>query len=399
MKILLAGPALTSAIRASTGLALEGAPPATAQTPIAALAGALLQMGHEIGVLTLDPSVDDVVRIREGPLTTIFAPLRGPPRYRARTRMLTLFEAEIRHLEREMTLFAPDIVHAHWTYEYAEAAVRSRLPHLVTMHDLGWECLWQFRDAYRALRLLMKFRVMPRVRALSVVAPFMHPKARQYGYFGPVDVVPNGIEVLEPDPATIRAKMDRPLRIITIGNTSRLKNVGAAIAAHAVLRRRIPNAELHLFGPGLDESFARGAAGVTGHGHAENPELRRFLADHGTILLHPTRLESFGVAILEAKMAAVPVVAATDAGGVDYVCGSDAGCTLANMSDSEAISDAIQRYVDDPAEYLRCALLANADARTRFDREQVARRYSEIYARIAGSPRQFNADDAVRRVR
>ncbi|WP_230190305.1 hypothetical protein [Sphingobium sp. CECT 9361] len=58
--------------------------------------------------------------------------------------MKDLFAAEIAHLTRVMAQSDADNVHAQWTYEYAEVLLRSGKPYLVTMHDLGWDYLFEF---------------------------------------------------------------------------------------------------------------------------------------------------------------------------------------------------------------------------------------------------------------
>ncbi len=382
MKIALIGPTLTSACREALGLRLDGAPPGTAQTPIAPLAASLRAAGHQVHILTLEPTIDQTVTVEEDGFTLTFCPLRGPPKHRARVRSLDMFEQEIRELTAALKALAPDIVHAHWTYEFAEAAVRSDLPHVVTMHDLGWQILAAFRDAYRAMRLLMKYRVMPRVRALTVVAPFMVTKARTYGYFGPVDIVSNGVEIPAPD--TLRDKLSSVCTapvFATIGDDGPIKNVGAAVRAFEIIRASRPQATLHLFGPGLNEAFAAGRAGVTGHDSVPHAVLMDFLAQKATVLLHPSRIETFGVIIAEAKARGVPVVAGSRSGGVGHVC-DDGVSRLVDIDDPAAIAAATLALTATREVYKAASGASRRDIVNRFSTEGVAALYEAIYKRL-----------------
>lgn len=377
MKILISGPTLTSAIAEATGIDLSGLPPATTQTPIAPLTAALLASGHEVHVVTLDPTIDEVQSYRRDGLLVTFCPLRGAPRFKARHRMKDLFAVEIDHLTRVMAQSDADIVHAHWTYEHAEAALRSGKPYLITMHDLGWDYLLQFRDAYRLMRLVMKYRVMVRVRNLTVVGKFMLAKTWQYGFRGTVDLVPNPVDLAIWEP-----KMTDVPVLVAVGNSNSIKNISSAIAAFAILRDIFPAAELHLFGPGLDESYlaARGHNGLVAHGNVEHCELMRFLAKRATVLIHPSRLETFGVIIAEAKMRGVPVVAGINAGGTQDVIG-DSGL-LCDIENPASIARAVHEIIVNKARYLDLQKSSHEDVKRRFSSAIVAENYIEIYERI-----------------
>lgn len=381
MKIALLGPIETQAVAVATGTNLDGLPPGTAQTPLAPLAAGLLRLGHSVHLITLDPSVSEPVTATRDNLTITWCPLRAPPAYRTRARALDLFAHEVAALTRAIRDAAPDFVHAHWTYEFAEAAVRSRRPALVTMHDLGWQYFFQFRDAYRFMRLVMKYRTLPRVRHLSVVTPFMASQARLYGYFGKVDVVPNGVAL--PDAGVLRAAGDSLAapRIVTVGNSGRIKNVRASVEAFRTVRRHLPHAELHLFGPGLDDQFAGGEPGVVAHGNVTHPDLMRFLSEQATLLIHPALFETFGVIIAEAKARGVPVVAGAVSGGTSYVV-ADKGGAIVDVRRPDRIAEAALAILSDPARYAGQSRDARADAAARFDKDRVAERYAAIYRRI-----------------
>lgn len=377
MRILISGPVLTSAVAEAAGVDLTGLPPGTAQTPIAPLAAAFIAAGHHVHIVTLDPTIDEVQSYEREGLRITFCPLRGAPRFKARHRMKDLFAAEIAHLTRAMAQSDAEIVHAHWTYEYAEAALRTGKPYLVTMHDLGWDYLFEFRDAYRLMRLVMKYRVMVRVRNLTVVGKFMLPKIWQYGFRGKVDLVPNPI-----GPAGWQPKVTDDPVFIAVGNPNQIKNISAAIDAFRLLRATHPCAQMHLFGPGLDAGYApaQGVAGIVAHGNVEHRELMRFLSERATVLINSSRLETFGVIIAEAKMRGVPAIAGINAGGtIDSIGGVGALC---DIEDPASIARAAQEILADPGNYARLQKDSHEDVNARFSANNVAKSYAAIYQRI-----------------
>jgi glycosyltransferase involved in cell wall biosynthesis len=379
VKILLAGPLETASLGDALGIDLSALPKGTVQTPVVPLATGLFKAGHSLEIVTTDTSISRVIRFERDGLSITFCPLRGEPHYRARVRSRDLFAQEIAYLKKIFETSSADIIHAHWTYEFAEAAIRSKRPMVATMHDLGWDCLFNFRDLYRAVRLLMKIRALIRVPFLTAVSPYAARKAWQYGYFGAVRVIPNPIETTNPK----NKFLDHPV-IVTVGNNGRLKNVAASVKAFHSIRSTHPSAELHLFGSGLgsEYEFAR-EEGVFAHGAVPHADLMRFLSDNATVLVHPSRTESWGVILAEAKMRGVPVVAGRNSGGVSYVVG-DVGA-LVDIEDPSQIANATLKILSDQEKYSNMQMQGHQDVVARFSTEVVVKQYEEVYQNILSS--------------
>ena len=376
------GPIETESFRASLGLRLEGAPNGIAQTPLVTIAAGLRNRGVDVDVLTLDATIDTPVSFSEGGVSLTYCPVRGAPKYRARERSLDLFEKEIRHMTEAIDKIQPDIIHAHWTYEYAEAAVRSGKPHLVTMHDLGWDYFWIFRDLYRFMRLVMKYRTMPRVKHLTAVAPFMANKAWQYLYFKPVAVIPNGVKVPPLGNDLVAAKANLPLKLVSVGNASRIKNISKSMAAFKLILEKFPDAELHLFGPGLDEHYVQKARNVIAHGNVPNNDLIQFLRNEAAILIHPSLLETFGVIIIEAKVNGVPVVCGSNSGGTVFANGISEGGMNVNVENPAEIAQAVFDLMTSKEAYLVESKKSYDYVKKHFDIDLVCSKYLEIYKSI-----------------
>jgi L-malate glycosyltransferase len=378
VKVVLSGPFETASFRKSLGLHLYGAPPGVSQTPINVLGAELVRRGHEVHAITSDATVVEPIKAEAGNLTLHFLPVRK----RARHRALDLFSLEIKSIEESIRSIQPDVVHAHWTYEHAEAAIRSKYPHLITMHDSPWSVLWNYRNAYRFCRLLMALRTVPRVKALTVVSPYLMPHARACGYLGSIEAVPNGIELASSSPESFAREQRRAPLIVTVGDTSRLKNVIASVEAFRLIREQQPQAQLHLFGPGLTQEYTNGEPGIFGHGAVEHAELMRFFDQSAVLLIHPSLEESFGVVLIEAMVRGVPCLGGRNSGGVPFVFGKELASFLVDVTKPLHIASAALRLLRDDVQYQEISQQVAQRALRSFSVSAVADRYLELYGRI-----------------
>src|SRR6478672_7090449 len=96
---------------------------------MATLVRALIDRGHHVSVITLSSELADR-RILNGPHLNYYV-------YPQRTqrRMRDLYKIERQGLLEGIRLAKPDVLHAHWTYEFALACLETGLPMLVTAHD------------------------------------------------------------------------------------------------------------------------------------------------------------------------------------------------------------------------------------------------------------------------
>jgi L-malate glycosyltransferase len=380
MHTLLAGPCSTAAFRAGLGVELSGAPDGQIQTPLAPLAVELAGRGHKVHVVTLDSAVREPVRFFEGDFGISFLPMRP----RARERAFDLFAAEIRLLAEEYRRVSPDVVHAHWTYEYAEAGLRSRLPLLVTAHDSPLDNVLAYRQIYRLFRLAMAVRTLVRTPHLACVSPYLRAQMRVLGYWGKIEVIPNGIRIPNGFDRAQEKHLDpRNPILVTIGNASRAKNVSASIAAFHKIRAAFPHAELHLFGDGLDAAFAGGEQGVVAHEDAAHPQVMDFLRSRAMLLIHPSRQEVCPVAIIEAMAFGVPCVAGQKSGGVPGLFPRDLSTCLVDIENPAEIARQAVRILESEDEWLRISAQAQENVQRNFSIDRITSRYEALYRVIA----------------
>jgi hypothetical protein len=139
----------------------------------------LLEKSHQVTAITTSVAINndyEVKRFTRGNFSWIVVPAR-PRSFRRngkkRGRMLDFFAYEVKQMSKEVQAIQPDFIHAHWSYEFAGAALKSVFPSLVTVHDNAFKVLIYFRNAYRFGRMLMGELNLKKVRFASSVSPYM----------------------------------------------------------------------------------------------------------------------------------------------------------------------------------------------------------------------------------
>lgn len=144
--------------------------------------------------------------------------------------------------------------------------------------------------------------------------------------------------------------------------------------------------QLHVFGEGgerrrIESEIARLGVSdcVTMHGAAARPQ--EALEKIGLLVL-PSAAEGFGLVLIEAMAAGVPVVATNVPGIRDVVRDGQTGL-LVPAASPQRLAEAIERMVRDAAMRRRIAEEAAADVRQRFSWEKVIEQYRAL---LCGTP-------------
>lgn len=353
-------------------------------TAINLLIKGLLERGHRVSVFTLDRNITEKLRI-DGPRLTVYV---APFRKKAAIRMLDLMYREWYTLSKLMKEAAPDIVHAHWSYEYAVAAIISGLPHLITLRDHVITIVRLTRSSYRLMRLLMDSWVRRNGQNFTVNSPYLAGKIKNIK--NPPVIIPNPVERSQLA-HNEREKPKHTLKVFSaLTGWSAIKNPENGIKGFQMARKKILKSfEYHLFGPGYEEKgagwqWARNnnlLDNTFWHGPIDHLRLLKDM-DQFDILLHPSREESFGNSVLEAMAKGIPVIGGEKSGAVPWVMGNGSCGPLVDIESPVAISDAlVQLFQDDDryTEYSHNGLKRVAET---FLNELVTADYLNTYRKI-----------------
>lgn len=359
---------------------------------MATLIEGLLARGHRVTAITLsgDMPLDGPRALRaEGPrFTLVCCPLRPrawPFNGWRPGRIVDLFAYERAALLQAIKTAAPDVVHAHWAYEFGWAALDSGLPHVITSHDAPLVIARYYgglvHGGYRWLRALMARLVLRRARLVTTVSPYMVREIQSWCRQA-VNVVPNPIAASVF--ALKRESVPGRRRVLMVCNGwSARKNPEPALEAFALLSRRLPDAELVLLGadfaPGQRASQWWAQQGLDGKvrfiGSVPYGSVLDWMAD-SDVLLHPALEESFGAVIAEAMALGIPAVAGEASGAVPWVVGQDG--LLVDVRQPQAIADALLRLLQDDTLRRTLGERGRASMAARFSAESVVMQYETL---------------------
>ena len=156
---------------------------------------------------------------------------------------------------------------------------------------------------------------------------------------------------LPPDPLP-----DRPAgaRLVFVGTNWQVKAVDVLLKALRDVSRDVPNVTLAVAGQDLSKAATRVRSlceklglsdRVTFLGRVDRDRLPELIW-HSDVFVLPSRMEAFGVAVLEALAAGAPVVA-TDVGGIPEIVRDGVDGLLVPADDPVALAGAIRKVVSD----------------------------------------------------
>lgn len=374
MHIAVCGPATLSSLQhlVDQPISSEGYPfPGTSELILK-----YIEKGHRVSLVTTASDIRESLVYHSPQLDVHVVPSRS----RARERALDFFAAERRGVLRALKEIEPDVVHAHWTYEFGLAARACGVPALVTVHDWAPAIARHNRHLYWYFRAAMQFRCLARRGLTTAPSAYVADKVTKY-YRRRCLVVGNGFDLMRYI-GQRRQDTDRvAVGMLNVGYSS-LKNVSTAITAWPAVRKVWPDAILHLAGPDYqvggpawkyanDNGVADGilfegpisATAVPDWFHTKN------------IFLHTSLEESFGMVVGEAMASGTPVVAGLDSGAVAET--TQGAALLIDIRSPNAVSDAVIRALRDPA-LLQSLSERGIRAAESFSLSNVADKYLDI---------------------
>ena len=362
-------------------------PPGDGGISVTMLCQEFLRQGHELVIFSLDPHISENM-VFSGPRLKIYL-----LPYRLRHRARDLFRVEINTLREAMAKESVDILHAHWSYEYALAALATGTPTLVTARDAPVHIWLTSRwHPYRLVRILMAYRALRRAQHITAVSPFVQAHLRRWRFSRvPVQVVPNGVlervfELGEAQPATPEA-----VRFCTtLNGWGSYRNSHVSLQAFAEVRARIPHACLLMFGDdhgpgGRAEQWARQhnlTAGVDFIGYLPSSDLLVRMAREMDVLVHPTLADAHPMIVTECMAMGKAIIGGEASGGVPWVLDYGRAGVLVNVRNPHAVAGAMLKMAQDPAYRTAMGQLARESADRRFRISNVAQAYLQIYQDI-----------------
>lgn len=273
----------------------------------------------------------------------------------------------------------PDVLHTHLVHGDVYGAIAAwltRTPFLSTRHNDDRYLVGPFRYVDRAFA-----RRASRLVAISdAVGRFLvsvgHPPEKVETIHYGLDRLPDARSEITPLEAGVPDGV--PL-VLAVGRLTEQKDHATALRAFAAAGH--PGARLALLGIGPLETETRALA--TGLGIADRVvmpgrlELRDWL-ERADVFLHTSRWEGFGMVLLEAMLAQLPVVATRVSAVPEVVAAGETGI-LVEPGDWQAAARALDAFLSDPSRAEAAGAAGLRRARERFSVARMAERTVELY--------------------
>lgn len=264
-------------------------------------------------------------------------------------------------LARALREFRPDLLHLHAPNPSCFVALASpaarRIPWVVHWHaDVPPDAPdWRLRVAYRAYRPFER-ALLARARAIIATSTsYLDASLALAPWRAKTRVVPLGVDPAHATPAAPSAwPRTNALRLLAVGRLGRYKGFDVLLRSLC----DVPDADLLLVGDGECARALRAqaaACGIGGRvvfaGEVEDAALAAAYADADAFVLPSLdRGEAFGLVLLEAMRAGLPVIASDIRGAAvgEVVVDGETGW-LVPPGDAGALAAAIARMNDAPA--------------------------------------------------
>jgi phosphatidylinositol alpha-mannosyltransferase len=346
------------------------------QTHVRELGARLIDGGHDVLVLAPARRVPAEAWVRR-----VGRPL--PVRYNASSAPIDPAPWSYRRIRDELRTFGPDVVHAHEPLTPSTsmwATLTGTAPVVATFHSAA-ERSRLFDLAAPLLRTIAD-RIAVRVAVSQAAARFAGSRLG-----GSFRIVPNGVDVARFSNAE-PADLGPGTKVLFVGRLDERKGFRVAVDAFALLAADRPDVRLVVAGEGPERrALTRLPAGLRRRvrhlGSVPNPELHPIEAACDLYLGPAIGGESFGIVLVEAMAAGLPVVA-SDIAGYDEVVSDGVEGLLVPPRDPRALAAAAGRILDD--EVLARAMSESGRLRSAvFDWAVVTRQLEAIYAEAVGA--------------
>jgi glycosyltransferase involved in cell wall biosynthesis len=270
-----------------------------------------------------------------------------------------------------------DLVHAHWWVPGGVSAWFARRPYVVTLHGTD-VALWdRFTPARWAARPVLRSAAL-----VTAVSSYLATRAARVGALDESVVV----QPMPVDGQAFTRTSAGGGGVVTVGRLSPQKRVDLILEAVGLLKQRGRVLPLTIVGDGQERAALERRAVELGIA-AET----RFLGEvpparipeavgNADVFAFPAAGEGFGLAAAEALMLGVPVVAATDGGGVTDIVPARGPGRRVSPGNAGELANAIDELARDP-DSRRLAAEAGVALRRRLEPAAVAERFEALYRR------------------
>ncbi len=245
----------------------------------------------------------------------------------------------------------PDVIHLHVFSPDLLVVVfwarKKNIPVVISEHWSGY-----MRGVFESMPYWRKwaYRRLGKVNRILPVSNYLQKNMQRCGIQGSYLVVPN---VVESNHESAKKKANFSF-VMVADLVDEIKNVSGVIAAFDKVASEFTTIELHIIGGGPDErmlhDFAKTqihSSRIHFHGRLANNEVKKQLPHHHCLIIN-SRVESFGVVLLEAHAAWLPVITTKCGGPEEWI---EEGDLSIPINDTPALVKAMKARLNDTKTY------------------------------------------------
>ena len=278
-----------------------------------------------------------------------------------------------------------EIVHAHAARDYHLSAMAVKLASSARL-VLTRHALFPMRRINRPL--------LRSARRVIAVSQAVAESVRESGVIdsSKITVVHNGIDTDRFERSVDRSS-DVPILVGTVGHLAPIKGQDVFLRAAALISARRRGVQFVVIGEdkspemayrrSLESLIAELGLSEIVSMHGWRDDMPAVLSSL-TLFVSAARSEPFGLVIVEAMAAGLPIVATASEGALEIIEDGVTG-KLVPVNDPDALAQAIDDLLDDPVECSRLGRNAQLAARQRYSLERMACDTEQVYCEVLAS--------------
>lgn len=366
---------------------------------IAALDKEFRTLGHDTRIIAASSTDEDVLGDHVIKVSGAVAPVS----FSGSTARITLSPRVYRRIKQILKQEQFDVVHVHEPTVPILSLVVLRHSHALNVGT--FHAYRESNAIYEYMRPLVQ-RAFNRLDGRIFVSGAVREYITHY-FPGPHVIIPNGIDCARfgaPHIKPIEKFDDGRPTILFVGRLEKRKGFRHLIRAFRTVKQAIPNARLIVVGAFKDKDkapFIRYARSTKLHGvhfvgYVSPEEIARYHRTATVFCAPNTGFESFGIILLEAMAAGLPIVA-SDIAGFRTVVENNCEATLVPPGDEPALAHALIDLLKDPerrAEMSKCGKHKAAQ----YDWKIIAQRVLSYYQELKTAKQPVKAKTTKRRM-
>jgi len=302
-------------------------------------------------------------------------------------RALDFFYREIQYLKKAINISNTNFICAHWTYEYAIAAINSKKKYSIHIRDIAHKIFFFHLDFYRFIRFLMNLYVF--IFGKNFIANSHYTKKNVKCYFNrKISVIYNPVEFINHKFKKKKFnKKKLKILIVTSGGMSKRKNIENGIFAFNLLLKKYPYSSLTLIGSDTEKygkyyNFCKKnnlLKNIKFTGYINHNKVINFM-HKSDILLNPSLEESFGRNYIDAMICKLPIIAGKYSGATKEIV--DKNGLLVDVRNSNEIYKALIYYCKNHLIYKKISQNSYEYVK-KFDYKNITKKYLNLLMKFS----------------